>query len=574
MDLRRIAVLLVIAGLLFAPGVSAIQLEKIYIAIDEHGDARVFVTYHGGAADFLALKAIKSVSKIHAIAQGKEKRNAEGPNDRKGTSGEKRNEAPGKDKDDPKGDNGKSYGKDSSKDKDHSEKGALSSASRGNGNGGRAGQAGAGNDSTAGIRGVDDGKDKGAPANPSNSDTSDKGRADKNSAGSKRAPAPGSLPGDNASGSDNGSGQDGDICLVCTDATMAELTVPGFASVQGSTYVTKEIDLPQVLSQASAVGSPVPGAAPVDVTLVFPDGYSIRQPGTSMITSAVHTVVPGQTYTAMEPPARSCEKNLPLSGVIPDEAAPVAAAGAGIVATGIGVTSLGTTVAAWFAKIGIFLQNSFGQVVQGRLADREKEKRARPATPASTRGSGFSRIEMIIIGIGALVIGILFYYATRLPIDPVTIAIYVVMGGAALIAHELAHRCMNYRFGSRTEVQFWGLGTGIMVVTSWLFGNVFAQPTLTMASSDTPVSKRDLGLVMLAGPILSIVIAILCLFLIQFGGIFATAGAIGFSINLLAAVFEMLPINPCDGRDVYTWNRGIWALVFLPLIAVYFVVNL
>lgn len=79
---------------------------------------------------------------------------------------------------------------------------------------------------------------------------------------------------------------------------------------------------------------------------------------------------------------------------------------------------------------------------------------------------------------------------------------------------------------------------------------------------------------MLSGPVFSILIAIACLLLIPLGGIFRTAGMLGFSINLLAAVFKLLPITPCDGKDVFSWNKFVWVLVFFPLVLVYFLVNI
>ncbi|MFA6225529.1 MAG: hypothetical protein WC620_04955 [Methanoregula sp.] len=113
-----------------------------------------------------------------------------------------------------------------------------------------------------------------------------------------------------------------------------------------------------------------------------------------------------------------------------------------------------------------------------------------------------------------------------------------------------------------------------MFLTAWLFGNVFAQPTLTVIRSQIPLEKRSLGLIMLSGPVFSILIAIACLFLIHLGGVFRTAGMLGFSINLLTGVFELLPITPCDGKEVYVWNKCVWALIFIPLVLVYFLVNI
>lgn len=92
--------------------------------------------------------------------------------------------------------------------------------------------------------------------------------------------------------------------------------------------------------------------------------------------------------------------------------------------------------------------------------------------------------------------------------------------------------------------------------------------------TENPLDKKSLGLIMLSGTALSLIIAFACLCMIPFGGIWKTAGTIGFSINLLTAVFDMLPITPCDGKVVYAWDRLIWGFVAIPLLLLYFIVNL
>jgi Zn-dependent protease len=74
---------------------------------------------------------------------------------------------------------------------------------------------------------------------------------------------------------------------------------------------------------------------------------------------------------------------------------------------------------------------------------------------------------------------------------------------------------------------------------------------------------------MLSGPAVSTVIAFLCLLLIPLGGLFRTAGMIGFIMNMVTAVFELLPIPPCEGKEIFTWNKLVWAVVFVPLFLIY-----
>ena len=368
-----------------------------------------------------------------------------------------------------------------------------------------------------------------------------------------------------------------DVRILCAGPGVTKLGVPHFASVNGRDYRTDEFDLASygVDFQQVMAKYHYPMDITADAIIVFPDGYSVQQQGVTHLDAVSHRLSDHQMSPPASPDA-SCkeDKRLPLSGIIPDEAAPAVAVGVGVAMTGLGLTGLGAAFSAWLSKLLLFIQNAFGQVIQGSFSEDEKKRRALPGAESKEIAFGFTQRELCVIAVGAVIIGLLFFFAARTPFDVTTVAVYVIMGGLALCAHEIAHWYLNRKYQCSTEVQFWGLGSLIMFLTAWLFGSVFAQPTLTVVRSRVPLGKRSLGLIMLSGPVFSVLIAITCLFLIPLGGVFRTAGMLGFSINLLAGVFELLPITPCDGKDVYTWNRFVWALVFVPLILMYFLVNI
>jgi hypothetical protein len=64
-------------------------------------------------------------------------------------------------------------------------------------------------------------------------------------------------------------------------------------------------------------------------------------------------------------------------------------------------------------------------------------------------------------------------------------------------------------------------------------------------------------------------VAIVSLFMIPLGGLFVIAGSAGFSMNLLNAVFSLVPVKYSEGADVYAWNKLIWAVVFIPMIVLF-----
>ena len=365
----------------------------------------------------------------------------------------------------------------------------------------------------------------------------------------------------------------GDVSILCSDYGVATLRVTQFADVNGNQYDTPIIDLASS-RPGKAMSSVTPLSLSPNVTIVFPDGYSVQEKADGTIQPVSHTLGL-QQVTAVPEPSRQCRtrKNLPLSAILPDELAPAASVAAGITLAGIGLSAFGSSISLWFGHLAAFFQNAVGGVIANKLQAKDKERRTLDYYTERRAFLGFSVREVIVLAFGALFIGVLFFYATRNPIDPTLIIIYIVMGGLALIIHELGHWYLTKRFECYTEIRFWGLGAVIMILTSWLFGNVFAQPTLTLVRHRQPLDQRSTALIMLAGPLLSILIALLCLCLVPLGGLFRTAGMIGFMINLLTGVFELLPVSPCDGSEVRAWSLFVWALVFLPLMALYLIVT-
>ncbi len=221
--------------------------------------------------------------------------------------------------------------------------------------------------------------------------------------------------------------------------------MPNFAQVHGQTITTSNIDLNQFAGKTPLPeGYRYPINMTADITIVFPDGYSVHQDQSSIIQGVSHTLRKTTTHPP-SPPQQTCkkDKNLPLSGIIPDEVAPVAAVGAGVAVTALGMTTFGSALSAWFAKLLVFLENSIGSVLPGRIADKQKEARTISEGHDRKLLLGFTGKELIVVGIGALIIGVLFYYAARLPLIPEKIAVYIVMGGIALMTHEIAHWYMN-----------------------------------------------------------------------------------------------------------------------------------
>lgn len=182
----------------------------------------------------------------------------------------------------------------------------------------------------------------------------------------------------------------------------------------------------------------------------------------------------------------------------------------------------------------------------------------------------FSEQEIKELGISALVIGFVFAWIMRgfsLFRETsffVVFAIMLIAVGAAFIFHELAHKAVAQRFGCWAEYRMWDTGLIIAFLLAVTTGWVFAAPgAVYIQSGYSPITRRENGLISLAGPGANLALALIFLMLALSGGALGLLGWIGFRINAFLALFNLIPFPPLDGSKVMAWDRKVWAAVTL-----------
>lgn len=154
------------------------------------------------------------------------------------------------------------------------------------------------------------------------------------------------------------------------------------------------------------------------------------------------------------------------------------------------------------------------------------------------------------------------------------LGISLVTVGFGFVLHELMHKFVSERFGYRAEFRMWPQGLVLALVLSAFTGFVFAAPGATYIDG-YGITKRENGIISLAGPLTNIVISLLFL-PAYFLGIqllnpyLFVAGILGSYINVFLAAFNMIPIMPLDGAKVFAWKKWLWAIVFIPLVILVF----
>ena len=130
--------------------------------------------------------------------------------------------------------------------------------------------------------------------------------------------------------------------------------------------------------------------------------------------------------------------------------------------------------------------------------------------------------------------------------------------------HELAHKFTAIHYGCIACYKAWTQGLIIALLFAIFTPFVFAAPGAVYIYKQG-LTRREDGIISLAGPFANLVIAILFLFLLV-GTAFENLGFWIFKVNVFLGLFNMIPFGPLDGSKVFRWNTGVWGSIFLILI--------
>jgi Zn-dependent protease len=145
--------------------------------------------------------------------------------------------------------------------------------------------------------------------------------------------------------------------------------------------------------------------------------------------------------------------------------------------------------------------------------------------------------------------------------------------GLGVILHELMHRVVARRFGATAYFVANDAMLLISIVLAFT-GFLFAAPGAVWHTG--VLTKRQVGLIAAAGPITNMVLALLfAAALIALGPgaqdtLLASGLRMGFLINGILGVFNMLPFGPIDGAKVLNWSGPAFVVLIVIAIGIAF----
>ncbi|MEM4780178.1 MAG: metalloprotease [Halalkalicoccus sp.] len=138
--------------------------------------------------------------------------------------------------------------------------------------------------------------------------------------------------------------------------------------------------------------------------------------------------------------------------------------------------------------------------------------------------------------------------------------ISMLTAGVGFLLHEIAHKVVAVRFGQRAAFKA-DYGMLLLAILSATAGFIFAAPGAVYHRGR--ITKRENGLIAVAGPVTNLVLALAFAPLLFVPVDFiARLGLYGVGINLLLAAFNMIPFGPLDGKTVLAWSKPAFLLTF------------
>ena len=159
----------------------------------------------------------------------------------------------------------------------------------------------------------------------------------------------------------------------------------------------------------------------------------------------------------------------------------------------------------------------------------------------------------------------------------ITFLVALIAVGLSFVLHELAHKFTAMKFGYWAEFRKSTQMLIIAVVIAAITGIVFAAPGATMINTaGREMTKKENGLISIAGPLTNLVLIIPFLIIMIIGFMMTPSsgmvlftlpeflfylGMSGFLVNAMLAFFNMLPVGPLDGKKIMRWNPVIFGVV-------------
>ena len=142
-------------------------------------------------------------------------------------------------------------------------------------------------------------------------------------------------------------------------------------------------------------------------------------------------------------------------------------------------------------------------------------------------------------------------------------AVFAVLMTASLLLHEFMHKVMAQRDGLWAEFRLTTWGVALTFVSIFLPFRMIAPGAMMISGNP---NSDEIVEISIAGPLTNLILSFAFLGL-AFALYPSAWGLMLFFvayIDAFIAVFNLIPIGILDGNKIFSFNKKLWALVFIP----------
>jgi hypothetical protein len=179
-----------------------------------------------------------------------------------------------------------------------------------------------------------------------------------------------------------------------------------------------------------------------------------------------------------------------------------------------------------------------------------------------------TREEIFAYAVSLPVLTFAFAYSNANSIEQFIIMIPVVLITSIVVefSKNVLISMIARSRGVWTEHRLWYFGLATFLVSTLAFKSPFSSPSRNVHHSES-LTTRLIGLLASSSVLIGLGFAAIFYAFLIYGVPYI--GGIGLGMCLLMALFDSMPIKAMNGRDIYDWNKIIWAILFIITFSLY-----
>lgn len=202
----------------------------------------------------------------------------------------------------------------------------------------------------------------------------------------------------------------------------------------------------------------------------------------------------------------------------------------------------------------------FEDFVASKRKLKVEEKTGSPYLPTKS--------EALVYGLSILFSTLAFSYVKVSSIDQLLLIIPTFFATSILVSFARIYILSVYtrRRGVWTEYKLWYFGLILFLVSTLAFRTPFSSPTRTVHHSHNFTEKLG-GFLSFAAILITLGFG--AFFFLLYASGLTLIGGTGLAMCIISAFFDTFPIEPMGGKDIYKYNKKLWAALFVVSLGLY-----